>query len=74
MANSLPHTDDAATRRLVWFSRILRWSLGGLFIGAGIYYYQDGAWPAILLGAVLVITGFFRPKRCLDEEGCELPR
>ena len=74
MANSLHSTDDAATRRLVWFSRILRWSLGALFIGAGIYYYQDGAWPAILLGAVLVVTGFLRPKRCLEEEGCELPR
>jgi hypothetical protein len=74
MANTSFSTDDAATRRLVWFSRILRWTLGLLFIGVGIYYFKDGAWPALLVGGVLLVTGFFRPKRCLDENGCEIPQ
>jgi hypothetical protein len=64
-------TDTIETKRLVWFSRILRWGMGSLFIGAGIYYFNDGAWPALLFGGVLFATGFFRPKRCL-EEGCEI--
>jgi len=74
MASSNPMQDDLSTRRLVWFSRLLRWTLGLLFVGAGIYYFKDGAWPAILLGAVLIVTGFFRPRRCIDDEGCEIPR
>jgi hypothetical protein len=57
--------DNSDTRLVIWFSRILRWGLGGLFIWAGIHF--DGYWPAILFGAAFVITGFFRPKRCLEE-------
>jgi len=53
--------------RLTLFSRLLRWSLGGLFIWAGHHF--GGAWPAYIFGGILVATGFFRPKRCLDE-GC----
>ena len=56
--------------RLTLFSRILRWGLGGLFIWAGIHF--EGAWPVIIFGGILVATGFFRPKRCLDENGCEI--
>ena len=52
-----------------WFSRILRWVLGLLFIGAGILYINDGGWPAILFGAAFLVSGFFRPRRCMDE-GC----
>jgi hypothetical protein len=74
MASTNAMKDDLTTRRLIWFSRLLRWSLGLLFVGAGIYYFKDGAWPAIMLGAVLIITGFFRPKRCIDDEGCEIPQ
>jgi hypothetical protein len=74
MADSTYSSDDVSTKRLVWFSRILRWSLGLLFIGTGIYYFDEGAWPALLVGGVLFVTGFFRPKRCLDEEGCEIPQ
>ncbi len=64
--------DDASTTMVIWFSRLLRWSLGLLFAGAGIYYFDKGGWPAILFGAVIFATGFFRPKRCL-EEGCDIP-
>ncbi|MGL6268107.1 MAG: hypothetical protein ACRC2O_09270 [Chitinophagaceae bacterium] len=63
--------DSLETKRLIWFSRILRWGLGSLFIGAGIYYFEDGTWPALLFGSVLFATGFFRPKRCLAD-GCEI--
>ena len=74
MAGPLTAAEQRTNDRLAWFSRIMRWSLGLLFIGAGIYFYKDGAWPAILFGSVLFVTGFFRPKRCLDEDGCEIPR
>jgi hypothetical protein len=57
---------------LVWFSRILRWGLGSLFTGVGIIYYDKGTWPAILFGGLIFATGFFRPKRCIDENGCDL--
>jgi hypothetical protein len=59
-------------KSLVWFSRSLRWLLGGLFVAVGIIYFKEGGWPAILFGSVLLITGFFRPKRCIDENNCEL--
>lgn len=63
-------TDTKDVRLITWFSRILRWVLGIVFVSAGIIYFDQGAWPAILFGAVIFITGFFRPKRCL-EESCE---
>lgn len=56
--------------RLTLFSRILRWGLGLLFVWAGWHF--EGAWPAYIFGGVLIATGFFRPKRCLDENGCEI--
>ena len=56
--------------RLTLFSRVLRWSLGALFIWVGWHF--EGAWPAYIFGGILFVTGFFRPKRCLDENGCEI--
>lgn len=53
---------------LLWFHRIFRWVLGLLFIGAGIYYYAAGAWPAIAFGLLMLITGFFKPRRCVSED------
>jgi hypothetical protein len=55
----------------VWFHRIFRWSLGLLFLGAGIAFYRDGSWPAIVFGGLLVLTGFFKPRRCVDDQ-CDL--
>ena len=55
------------TKTVIWFSRILRWTLGLLFAGAGILYWNKGGWPAVLFGALVFITGFFRPKRCLND-------
>ena len=48
--------------------RLLRWGFGVLFISIGIAYYNEGAWAAILFGAIFLVTGFFRPKRCLQED------
>jgi hypothetical protein len=55
----------------VLFSRLLRWTLGAVFIATGIWYYQDGAWPAIAFGSAMFITGFFRPRRCVDDK-CDI--
>jgi hypothetical protein len=63
-----------ADSTLVWFHRILRWGLGLLFIGVGVYYWENDAWPAILFGAVMLTTGFFRPKCCIGEESCTMER
>jgi hypothetical protein len=59
--------DTIATKRLIWFSRILRWGLGLLFTVAGILYFNRGGWPLLLFGSVLLVTGFLRPRRCLEE-------
>ncbi|HRN58125.1 MAG TPA: DUF2892 domain-containing protein [Agriterribacter sp.] len=64
--------DSTSTKKVVWFSRLLRWILGVVFITLGIRYFNDGGWPAILFGAVLFATGFLRPHRCIDGT-CTLP-
>lgn len=64
--------DNKSVRTTIWFSSIIRWVLGAFFIGVGIWYIDRDGWPAILFGAVMIITGFLRPKRCLNES-CELP-
>lgn len=63
--------DSKQTMRVIWFSRILRWVLGAGFITAGVVMWDKGGWPAVLFGAVIFITGFFRPRRCLEDQ-CEL--
>jgi hypothetical protein len=57
---------------LTWVSRSLRGGLGSIFIAVGIVYFKDGGWPALLFGAVMIVTGFFKPKRCIADENCEL--
>jgi hypothetical protein len=57
---------------LTWVSRSLRWGLGSIFIAVGIVYFKDGGWPALLFGAVMIVTGFFKHKRCIADENCEL--
>ncbi|MBX2922341.1 MAG: DUF2892 domain-containing protein [Chitinophagaceae bacterium] len=70
MSNNSDHA--SSEKKVIWFSRILRWVLGLFFIGSGILYYSEGAWPAIVLGAVFIITGFFKPTRCLGG-ACAIP-
>ncbi len=53
----------------VWFHRILRFGLGALFIGIA-FFYKD-AWPLYIFGGIIFITGFIRPRRCIDDQ-CDL--
>ncbi|OJY82418.1 MAG: hypothetical protein BGP13_22370 [Sphingobacteriales bacterium 40-81] len=64
--------NDKSIRLTIWISRLVRWGLGGLFMAIGILYFNKDGWPAILFGAAMIITGFFRPKRCIGDS-CELP-
>jgi hypothetical protein len=55
----------------LWVSRGLRWSLGigALFIA---WHYED-AQMMYVVGALLIVTGFLKPKRCVDGQ-CEVPK
>lgn len=53
---------------IIWLNRIIRWILGGFFITMGVLYASEGAWPIIIIGAVLIATSFLRPRRCIDGE------
>jgi hypothetical protein len=35
-------------------------------------FFNDGGWPALFFGALMFATGFFKPKRCISDEHCEL--
>jgi hypothetical protein len=60
---------SSGINRVVWFSRILRWALGVVFITIGMLYLKTDttAWAIIGFGAVLFITGFFKPRRCIED-------
>lgn len=64
--------DSRDTKIVLWFSRIFRWMIGSAFIIAGLLYWNKGGWPAMIFGVVIFVTGFFRPKRCLEEGQCEI--
>lgn len=64
--------DIGSVRNTIGLSRIVRWTLGAFFVGAGIAYFNEGGWPAILFGAVFIVTGFFKPVRCIGDN-CSLP-
>jgi hypothetical protein len=53
---------------IIWLNRIIRWILGGFLITMGILYANEGAWPIIIIGTVLIATSFLRPRRCIDDE------
>ena len=61
------NTANKEEKMVIWFSRLLRWGLGALFIITGIINNKSGNWPAILFGALIFITGFFKPQRCVDK-------
>jgi len=45
--------------------------LGLGFAGLGWYYrHDDYAWALIVFGAIFFVTGFFRPRRCVEDQ-CE---
>lgn len=64
--------DTQETLLLIWAHRIVRWSFGGAFLLYGLSHHEEGSWFAIAFGAAILLTSFFRPKRCL-EETCSLP-
>lgn len=64
--------DSRDTKIVLWVNRIIRWGLGITFLSIGILYKDEGRWFAIVFGVALIATGFFRPKRCLEEGSCEL--
>jgi|GEM_PF-2208661 len=49
----------------VLLSRVVRWSFGILIIWLG--FRNDYDWAVIIFGALMFITGFFRPRRCVGE-------
>jgi hypothetical protein len=59
---------QVSEQSIIWLNRIIRWLLGGFFIAMGVIYAKEGAWPIIIIGAVLIATSFLRPRRCLDDE------
>ncbi len=52
-----------------WVSRILRWALGLGFLWLAFSY--DDAQVLYFFGAVVFISGFFKPKRCTSNS-CNL--
>lgn len=53
----------------VWLHRIIRFGLGGAFIAVATQF--EDTWPLYIFGGVMVITGFIRPRRCIDDK-CDL--
>ena len=58
-------------KMILWTNRLIRWSFGCLFLSFGLINKDEGRWIALVIGIAFIITGFFRPKRCL-EEGCSI--
>jgi len=62
------NSDTKDNKLALWFSSILRWSLGLLFMAMGYINLQDeSAWVILVFGLIIFATGFFRPKRCIDD-------
>lgn len=49
--------------------RLVRWPFAAFFIDIG-FLYED-AWAAFVFGGILLVTGFFKPYRCLGA-GCDV--
>jgi hypothetical protein len=48
----------------IWVSRIVRWLLALLF--AYLAFSNEGLWYLYIFAALLFLTGFFAPKRCIE--------
>jgi len=60
--------DTKENKMAIWFSSILRWSLGLLFMILGYIYFKDETgWVILVFGLIIFATGFIRPKRCIDD-------
>jgi len=61
-------TDTKENKLAIWFSSILRWSLGLSFMVMGyIHSKDDGDWATLAFGLIIFITGFIRPKCCIHD-------
>jgi len=61
-------SDTKDNKLAIWFSSILRWSLGLLFMVMGYINLKDeSAWVILVFGLIIFATGFIRPKRCIDD-------
>ena len=49
--------------------RLVRWAFAAFFISIGLLYKD--AWAAIVFGGIFLVTGFFKPTRCLGEN-CDI--
>jgi len=61
-------SDTKENKRAIWVSSIMRWSLGLLFIAMGfIHSKEEDAWVIQVFGLIILITGFIRPRCCIDD-------
>ena len=61
-------SDTKENKLAIWFSSILRWFLGLLFMAMGFMESKDEySWAVIVFGLIVFATGFIRPKRCIDD-------
>jgi len=60
-------TDSRDTKIILWVNRAIRWGMGGLLISYGIWHTDESRWIGFVLGTAFIITGFIRPKRCLQD-------
>ena len=59
--------DSRNTKLLLWVNRTIRWGMGIAFLSIGMMIKEEGRWFALVFGAAFIISGFFRPRRCLEE-------
>jgi hypothetical protein len=60
-------TDSRENKIAIWFSSILRWSLGLLFISMGyIQSKENDSWATMAFGLIILISGFIRPTYCIN--------
>ncbi len=60
-------SDTRETKIVLWFNRAIRWSFGSALLYYGIINHDESRWIGLVIGTVVVISGFIRPKRCLED-------
>lgn len=61
-------SDSKETKIAILSNSLLRWLFGIVFLTiAYINYGSDGWWILLVFGTAFIITGFLRPKRCIDD-------
>ena len=72
LAYMFKQKDTKSTKAVIWVSSLVRWLLGLVFLYmAYLLRKEAGTWILLLFGSVLFVSGFFRPKRCIDDR-CDL--